>query len=107
MSPNLSGWNRAARLFTSGAVIFFGAVLWPGAPDVFGLVGVTTFVTGMVGWCPVAELRSSHPEHAGHVLRDRRHAHVVTQNDFNDDYVTPAAVSRHVQGRRQDGNTNT
>jgi hypothetical protein len=66
MMPNLSAWNRAARLFMSGAVIFVGAVLWPGAPDLFCLVSVTTFVTGMIGWCPLVELRStrrSSPRH--------------------------------------------
>jgi len=52
MKPNLSNWNRAARLM-SAALMFGGAVWWPGATDLCGLLGVTTFMTAMVGWCPL------------------------------------------------------
>jgi hypothetical protein len=55
MMPNLSGRNRAARLFTSAAFIFVGVALWPDAPDLFCLLGATTFMTAIIGWCPLVE----------------------------------------------------
>jgi hypothetical protein len=55
MIPNLSGRNRAARLFMGAAVFGVGAALWPGPPDLLCLVGVTIFMTGLVGACPLRE----------------------------------------------------
>jgi hypothetical protein len=71
MMPNLSSRNRAARLFTSAALMFVGAVLWPGAPDLFCLLGATTFMTGVLGWCPLVEPSwesvSQHPQDSSSV----------------------------------------
>jgi hypothetical protein len=55
MMPNLSGRNRAVRLVTSAAVVFIGAAWWPDALDLFCLIGVTTFMTALIGWCPLLE----------------------------------------------------
>jgi Protein of unknown function (DUF2892) len=56
----LSGLNRATRLFAGAAVISVGAALWSGAPDLFGLLGVTMIMTGVVGWCPIHDWFSNH-----------------------------------------------
>jgi len=60
MLPNLSGRNRAARMLIGAIVLGAGAALWPGALDLCGLLGVTTFVTGVVGWCPLHDRFSTH-----------------------------------------------
>ncbi|HWW82212.1 MAG TPA: DUF2892 domain-containing protein [Vicinamibacterales bacterium] len=60
MMPSLSGLNRVTRLFAGAAVISVGAALWSGAPDLFALLGVTTIMTGVVGWCPIHDWFSNH-----------------------------------------------
>jgi hypothetical protein len=55
MKANLSAWNRAARVVIGFALFPCGAALWPEAPDLCCLLGVTTFMTGLVGWCPLCE----------------------------------------------------
>jgi hypothetical protein len=57
---SLSGLNRATRLFVGAAVISVGSALWSGAPDLFGLLGVTMIMTGVVGWCPIHDWFSNH-----------------------------------------------
>jgi hypothetical protein len=55
MRSNLSGWNRAARVVIGFALPPVGAGLRPGAPDLCCLLGVTTFMSGLVGWRPLCE----------------------------------------------------
>jgi Inner membrane protein YgaP-like, transmembrane domain len=55
MRPHISGWNRAARVVIGSALFPVGAALWPDAPDLCCLIGVTTFMSGLVGWCPLCE----------------------------------------------------
>jgi predicted anti-sigma-YlaC factor YlaD len=55
MTPNLSLSTRAVRVCIGAAVILMGAALWPGSLDLWGLLGVITVMTGIVGWCPVSE----------------------------------------------------
>jgi Protein of unknown function (DUF2892) len=60
MTPNLSAWIRATRMLIGAIVLGAGPALWPDASDLCGLLGVTTFVTGVVGWCPLHERFSTH-----------------------------------------------
>jgi len=64
MMPNLSARNRAVRMFAA-AVIWVGAALWPTAADLLGLLGVMTFTTGLVGWCPLHEWWVARPGSRG------------------------------------------
>jgi hypothetical protein len=60
MMPNLSRWNRASRMLIGAIVLGAGPALWPAALDLCALLGVTTLVTGVVGWCPLHERFSTH-----------------------------------------------
>jgi hypothetical protein len=78
MMPNQCGWDRALRMAIGACLIGLGAPVWSGAPDFVALVGVLTFVIGMVGWCPIYDwLGISSPGHervfAPPSYRARRH----------------------------------
>ena len=80
MSPNLSGWNRASRLFIGTTILPAGAALWPGASDLFVLLGVTTFMTGVVGWCPLHErVCAAIHTHRNSESEDRRRQSAIRQ----------------------------
>jgi hypothetical protein len=62
-------------------VIYVGATLCSGPPDLFAFGGVLTFVVGMVGWCPVYEWLGISSTHNGLGAVEASERAVVRMND--------------------------